>query len=387
MSNAVSRGKFWRIYIGGFLLAGHYALVVYVNSSLLKQFVGDGGLGLLYALGSIFSIIVLSLAPFITRRFGNKKTLALFVLLESFAVIAIGNTELALLIFGLFILHQAAESILYLSLDLALEQETVQETTTGSKRGVFFTIQNLAWVLSPLVVSLLTRESDFSNIYILSGLMLLPLLILSLFLFKNHHGESSRGSDIMLGIKNLMREKDVFRIFVVQFILNFFYAWMVVYLPLLLNLELGFSWEKIGLLFTIMLLPFLLFQFPAGLLADKKWGEKELLIGGLLTMSLATILIPFINTESFVLWAIILFATRIGASLVEISGETYFFKHTKYTDSAVISLFRMTRPFSLLVAPLIAIPVLYFINYSYSFIFLSLVVALGLFFIPKVDTK
>ena len=379
--------KTWLIYIGGFFLAAHYALVVYVNSSLLKQFVNDKTLSALYILGSLFSVASLLFAPFFLRRFGNIATFLVFIILEIIAVIGIGNTDIALLILALFILHQAAESMLYFCLDIQLEEETKIENVTGRNRGLFFTMQNIAWVVSPLLVSFLVTQNDFKNVYILSGLMLIPLFLIIALFFKNSKNITTLNSNIRAGFKSILQNTDTARIFIIQFILNFFYAWMLIYLPLLLNIKVGFSWEKIGVLFTIMLLPFLLFQLPAGFLADKKFGEKEILIIGLSIMTLATFFIPFIATASFVIWAITLFSTRIGASLVEIAGETYFFKHIKSSDSGAISLFRMVRPLALLIAPLVALPILSFLDYSSSFAFLALFTSLGLFFIPKIDTK
>jgi lipopolysaccharide export LptBFGC system permease protein LptF len=87
------------------------------------------------------------------------------------------------------------------------------------------------------------------------------------------------------------------------------------------------------------------------------------------------------------MWALVLFATRIGASIVEVSNESYFFKHVKENDTALISLIRIARPLSFIVAPLFALPVIYFTSYSSSFYFLAFFVLLGLFFIPKVDTR
>ena len=52
------------VYWGGFLLAGHYALIAYINSSLLGQFIGNNALDVLYIIGSILSITFLFLAPF-----------------------------------------------------------------------------------------------------------------------------------------------------------------------------------------------------------------------------------------------------------------------------------------------------------------------------------
>jgi MFS family permease len=75
-----------------------------------------------------------------------------------------------------------------------------------------------------------------------------------------------------------------------------------------------------------MLLPFVFVQFPLGRLADKKWGEKEILSLGFIIVAIATGLISFISGGSMILWMTILFITRIGAATIEIMCDTYFFK-------------------------------------------------------------
>ena len=215
-------------------------------------------------------------------------------------------------------------------------------------------------------------------------IVLLPIVGLS---FKNIKNTDLAKTKIFSGFKILWKNKDQLRIALVQFILNFFYSWMVIYLPLLLSKQIGFGWDKIGLMLTIMLLPFLVFQWPAGYLADKKIGEKEILVVGIIIMSAATFIIPSLSYPVFWIWATVLFATRVGASLAEVATETYFFKHVKEKDVSEISVFRMVRSFAYVLAPLISWPVVYFFSYSNSFYFLATFTLLGLLFIPKVDTK
>ena len=375
------------VYWGGFLLAMHYALVAYINSSLLGQFVSNSALDVLYIIGSILSIAFLSLAPFFLRKYGSLMILLLFIALEMLAVFGLGVTNVKALIVVLFIIHISADSVLYFCLDVNLEQETKVEGTTGSKRGFFLTAQNVGWVLSPLALVFFITQNFFGRIYLLSGVVLIPLFLLIILFFKNIKETSLADSRIIPALRTLDKGGDQARIIIVQFILNFFYSWMVIYLPLLLSKEMGFGWPKIGVMFTIMLMPFLLLELPAGFLADKKIGEREILIAGFFIMFLATLAIPRLASAAFLTWAAVLFATRVGASLVEIGSETYFFKHVKEEDTGLISLFRMTRPLSFVVAPLFALPVIYFFSYSTSFYFLALFTLLGLFFIPKVDTK
>jgi len=379
--------RIWAVYAGGFLLAVHYASVAYVNSSLLSKFAGDSLVSLLYVGGSILSLILLGLAPFMLRKFGNIATLLLFVGLEIIAVFGMRSATLALLVFVLFLIHQAAESMLYFSLDVSLEHETQSEGSTGSKRGVFLTVQNIAWVLSPLALAALTKGANFGNAYLLSGIALIPLFIIGLFILRRAGDSRTHTAHLLPAIKSLRGNWDKARIIGTQFVLQFYFSWMIIYLPLLLNQDLGFGWDKIGIIFTIMLLPYLLFEFPTGLLADKKIGEKEFLIFGFLIMVVATAVIPLIESPTLWIWAGLLFITRIGASMVEIASETYFFRQVKDRDTGLISLFRMARPLSFILAPLIAIPVLYFTSYGTSFLILAVLTLSGLLFIPKKDTR
>jgi hypothetical protein len=321
------------------------------------------------------------------RKFGSVGIFVFFVILEIFATLGLGMVSLVGLVIFFFIVHLSADPVLYLCLDINLEQEIKQEGTTGLKRSILLTVSNAAWVISPLALVFLIN-GNFSKVYLLSGIVLIPLLFIIIFFFKNTKRANEAGASVSAVLRSLVTSGDKARIITANFILNLFYSWMVIYLPILLNQYLGFSWDKIGYLFVFMLLPFILFQLPAGYLADRKFGEKEILISGFLIMIAASFAIPSLSvTQSFWLWATVLFASRVGASLVEVACETYFFKHVKEDDTGLISLFRITRPLSYVVAPLLALPIIYLFSYSTSFYFLAGFTALGLLFIPKVDTR
>lgn len=379
--------RLWLVYLTGFLMAVHFASVSYINSSLLNQFVGNSLLSVIFILGSIVGIVLLLWVPFLLRKYGSIWVFLFFLALAIFAVFGMGSISLASLVIFLFLIHLSVDSVLYFCLDINLEQETKAEGTTGGKRGLMLTISNVAWVFSPLALVFLISQNSFSKVYLLSGLALIPILFIVSLFFKDTKKSTPTESNIFKIVRALWHDGDKARIVGVQFMLNFFYSWMVIYLPLLLSREIGFGWDKIGYIFIIMLLPFVIFQLPAGFWADKKIGEKEILIAGFIIMSVATFAIPLLKTPTFWIWALVLFITRIGASLVEISAESYFFKHVKEEDTGLISLFRMARPLSYVVAPLFVIPIIYFFSYSVSFGFLAFFTLAGLLFIPKVDTK
>jgi MFS family permease len=141
----------------------------------------------------------------------------------------------------------------------------------------------------------------------------------------------------------------------------------------------NFGWDKIGIIFSIMLIPFVILDFPLGKLSDKI-GEKKMLIAGFLIIILSVLVIPLITDSKLWIWALILFATRIGAATIEVMNESYFFKTINERNADEISFFRNAPFVAYIIAPLVAVPILFLIpSFEYLFFFLSAVLLLGLF--------
>jgi predicted MFS family arabinose efflux permease len=173
-----------------------------------------------------------------------------------------------------------------------------------------------------------------------------------------------------------------------NFLLQIFYALMIIYMPIYLNQHLGFTIEEIGIAFTIMLLPFVFIQIPVGWLADKIMGEKEFLYAGFLIMAITTMSLSFITTKSFIVWGIMLFLTRIGAAVVEIMVETYFYKKITAGDSNLINIFKMTTNVAYVVASFFASIFLLSFGMKYIWVVLGLIMLLGLRYSLRIqDTK
>jgi MFS family permease len=159
---------------------------------------------------------------------------------------------------------------------------------------------------------------------------------------------------------------------------------MVVYMPIYLNEVIGFSWTELGPLFSIMLLPFVLFEVPIGWLSDRGYGERIFMLTGFVLMGIAIFCVPFVTTRSFVTWAIILFISRMGASFVEITTESYFFKHVNGRNASVISLFRIMRPLSFILMPIVFMLSLNLMSFKASFFVLAIIIFLSIYFAKKV---
>ncbi len=128
-----------------------------------------------------------------------------------------------------------------------------------------------------------------------------------------------------------------------------------------------------------MLLPFLLIELPMGFIEDKIRGARLIMTGGFLIMALSFMALSLITKEtSFAFIAAVLVFTRVGAALIEITAETSFFRNVDGQDVESVGLFRMTRPFGMLISPLIGSLFLLVLPLQSLFIPLGIICLLGI---------
>lgn len=371
------------VFFAGFSLTLSAALSYYVNSSFLAGIVGKDRLGLVYAAASLLALILILAAPRLARRFNLLRPSRALGLVAAGGWLGLSFINWPVPQLFLFILTYAAIVNLGLWLDLYLESYS-RDKETGRIRGRYLTTINTAILLAPLVSgSILGYSSNFRFIYLLSFIATLPLLYQLFFKL-----EERRLPTADLTLREKLTDQNLRRIIKLDFLLNLFYFVMVIYLPLHLHEALGFPWERIGLVFTVMLVPFVLIQYPLGWLADKRWGEKEILTAGLAITGLATLPIAFTDSQAWLVWAGLLFATRLGASAWEAMKESYLFKHVNVGDIGVIGLARLMVPGSYLVGSIASFLLLKIIPLPHLFTALGLLTLGGILISRRlVDTR
>ena len=174
-------------------------------------------------------------------------------------------------------------------------------------------------------------------------------------------------SSFTKSLKEMYQNHNLRGIFWLAMLLNVFFNATTVFIPIYLNRVVGFTWVELGLMFSIMLLPFLFIEIPAGIIADKYLGEKEMLALGYLIMIICLCLFFTSNSVNFWFWTALLFVSRIGAALVEAMRESYFFKNVCAKDVEKINIFRTTIPIGYLFGSLLSLVVLIFLPMSYIF--------------------
>ncbi|PCI29945.1 hypothetical protein COB55_01025 [Candidatus Wolfebacteria bacterium] len=376
-THVIKKSKLLGISLLGFLFTIQYSLPIYINSSFLASLTTEWFFGFIYPLASILSILLFINAPHLLQKFGNYRIgIAMFLInMATLLVMAFSNTSSVII--AAFIVNFASVAFTYLTFDVIIEHSSLN-ASTGTVRGLFFTGLNIAWLFGPLLGAFVLAHGDYWHVYTLSALMMIPFI----FLFRIHSKEFTDPpyikSSLWKTFRKISKDRNVYKIFMAKFLLHFFFALMVIYMPIYLSSHIGLSWETIGIIFAIILLPFALLEAPLGRLADTLWGEKEILSVGFIITALSTILISFTVTTSAIIWTLVLFATRIGASMIEIMTETYLFKKISDVNINIMSLFRTMRPWAYISCPLVVTLLLTMIDLRYVFGVIGILLLYGL---------
>ncbi|MDQ3245147.1 MAG: MFS transporter [bacterium] len=364
------------IYIAGFLFSIPIALTAYINSSALELYIPKNYIGFLYAFASILTIVSMLQLPKILTKYGNRATTVIFAFLCFIALIFLAFIKIKLVFLFAFVLFFISSHFIIATLDIFIEDFS-DSRSVGKLRGIYLTSINMAWVVAQMISGSIIAKSSFKGIYLYSAFLMLPLIFIFRFFLQNFKDPVYENIAIKKTIRIFIKDKHLSKIYLINLVLRFFFAWMIIYMTIHLHQNIGFSWDKIGFIYAIMLLPFVLLSYPLGKLSDQI-GEKKLLILGFLFMIVFTSMIPFIHTTTMWIWASILFLTRVGAATVEVMSESYFFKIVSEEHADAIAFFRNTGPIAFTIAPLLAVPILIYIpEFSYLFFVLSAILLGG----------
>ncbi|HRY31093.1 MAG TPA: MFS transporter [Candidatus Paceibacterota bacterium] len=389
------------IYVLVFLLALHVTPSLYVNSSLLSKFIGEEKVGLIFTISSILVLGSYLFIKRVLRKIGNYRVFMSMLAVDFLssavmaAVLLINSAHIEAFFISAFVICYVSRVLMILNLDIFLESQSA-DAETGGIRGFYLTSLNLAYVIGPLFGGLLIMEhlgpvpgvTGIAPVYIWASLLLIPMALIARKYLRPFVDGNYQKSGVFETLRKISYNFDLVKICGSSFVLNFFYSWMIIYMPIFLH-SIGFSLSQVVSIVGIALIPFVLLQALAGKVADKILGEKELMTAGFIVAGLATLAISFIGSGSFWVWAGILFTTRIGACVVEIMNETYLFKKINANDVDILSLYRAIGESAYLIAPVIAsIFLVFVIDIKYLFVALGIITLYGIrFSLTLKDTR
>lgn len=375
--------KFGFIYLLAVIFNFHGLLVAYSNSTFMEQFVSPATVGILFTISSSIAVFAFLFISHVLHKIGNVRLVVGLSIIEIIALIVLGFTSSPTAAIVAFIVFMVLNPLIYLSIDIFSESLIGKnENSTGSKRGLTLTLMSLAAVAAPLALAVIVgdKESQLFKVYLVSAAVFSTFIFIILAKFKNFQDPKYHKMKIISSVSSFWKRKDMRNVFLANFTLQMFFSWMVIYLPLYLATEIGFTWDIIGVIIAIGLFAYVIFEYPVGIIADKWIGEKEMMATGFIIIAITSAWISFMVTASILAWIILMFISRIGASFVEATTESYFFKHTKGTDANIMSFFRLTRPLAMVVGAMMGTISLLFLPFQFIFIVLGFMMVPGIFF-------
>lgn len=366
-------------------------VVAYINSSFLEQFIDPASVGTIYTVGSALSVLIFLFVSKVLKRVGNFKLTLFLLLVEFIAVAGMAFAESLEVAIPLFILHIIAVPLVIFNLDVFLEARIGNdESGTGSSRGLLLTLASFIGACSPLISGLLVSEDadSFQLVYMASAASLIPIVFILLFYFRNFSDPDYGQVNPFSAIDTFWHNVNLKSVFIANFLLQMFFFAMVVYIPLYLINDVGLTWSQFGIIMFFAQLAYVILEYPIGIIADKYIGEKEMMGVGFFIIAIATAWMSFVTIPSVLVWSIIMFVSRVGAALVEVTTESYFFKQTKSSDAQVISFFRVTRPLAYLSGALLGSVALIYLPFNLLFIVFATLMIPALFYTLNIeDTK
>lgn len=356
-------------------------LVGYSASTYIEQFVTPQIVGILYAVGAFGSMLLFLGLPSLLRQFGNVQVTLALMLGSLITLSTIIEAPIAYISILALVLFLVLNPLLYLNIDIFFETLVGKnEKGTGHKRGLTLALMSAAAMVAPLTISYLTRDSDsLIPVFWVAGATGVVFMIIIIAAFRRFYDPVYEKIDVIHLVKKCWRIFDIRIVLSTHFILQIFFTWTVVFFPLYLATEIGLSWGSIGTIIATGLFAYTIFEYPIGILADDYWGEKEMMAVGFLILALTTAGITAMSSPEIWPWMLLMFTSRIGASMVEVTTESHFFKKVQGEDAALMSIFRLMRPLGSVLGALLGSAALLFLPFQLIFLALSAVLVVGIF--------
>lgn len=377
------------VYFLAIVFSYHTLLVAYITSSYAGNFLSESGVGLLHGLAAAVSVVAFFYFPRVLQEFGNVLVGILLMISLVMLLITMAINSDPLIVLPALFLFLALNPIGYLIIDVF--SETLIGTNnggTGAKRGLTLALMSAAAVMAPISMGyLLGDQNDYTQLFFAAagiGLLFIAVIVGS---FRQFYDPPYEVVPARTLLKKALVNRNISTVLACHLLLQIFFAWIIIFVPLYLSSVLGFSWAEIGVIIAAGLSAYVIFEYPIGVIADRYLGEQEMMALGFVILAITTASIGLVGA-GVVAFMILMFINRIGASFVEVTTESYFFKQIDGKDTHFMSLFRLLRPAANVVGALIGGVALLFLPFPVFFIVGGLLLVSGVYLTRYlVDTK
>ncbi len=382
------------IYFSVVFFALHNFITYFIFSDYLSQYFDRFSLSMIYTLSAFFSILLSNFFGDFLKKFTNYKTL-ISILIIQFLTTSILAFSGSLNIFSISIfsiIYLISSTMIWVSINVFIEEFSDHENI-GSIRGTILTLYNVQAIIAPFIAAQFFEFIGYRGIFILSAITLLPLLYITRHFFNHVKEPKYKHINLFSSFKMVWSNRDIRGVIASSFALNAFYGainiYLILYLTKVLNIP---TLLYLGIITPISVIPFILIPYKLGKYSDEVFGEKKAMIFGILLMSITIMSVYLFNITSnnIMVWIVILFIARLGASIAETENYAYFYKKIDERSAGLIALFQNMINIGFLFTSLIGAIFIGLLNMSISYIFLiiGLVGVVSVFIIMRIqDTE
>jgi len=357
------------LFASNFFFSMFTALTIYVTLPFLSSFMPDAYAGFVVAMGGVIAVAVFPFLPRLGDRYGAQRLVLVFTVAEMLSILALAIFPGALADTIFIILALAMQPFVSYELDLLLEAVPTEKSMVGRVRTIFLTAWNVGALAAPLLLgALLANSNNYGRVYLAAAAVLIPCIILlnSRNLPKASAPKLSHMQDTLVCISH---DRDFSAVTFAHFLLYLFYIWAPLYVPIYLHSVLAIPWSELGWMFSLMLIPYALVEYPAGWVADRFLGDMKPMLAGFLIAGLALASFSLLSPSSpLILVLVILISSRVGAALIESMTEGHFFRRISDQDINTMSIFRGIWPLANVIGPVVGSLILYFGNFQIFFL-------------------
>ncbi len=376
-----SSNKIFWLNIFAFFISLHYAIITYSASSFLGGVFGENNVWFFYTSAALTTIILNLLITNFLKKRNILKIIKIALVVSFLNLLNLASSGTHLFIFFSFVIYATLAEFIFLLSSIVLE-DLSKEQTTGGTRGQYLAVQNIGFLIAPFLGSFFVKIFSINSLFVLSSIFIFIAFLILTNTLKSVPKIETKNGNVFKTLGKIFRNIDLRNTIFAYICLHLFYSAAIIYLPFKLE-NLGISLTQyLGVLMPVALFPFIFVPEILGYVEDKMKDEKEFLILGFFGLILILSAFAFIDSPSLFVWAIILFFSRIFASTVETSINSYFFKKIDKNDTDIISIFASSYNFAnLAFVPIFALIIKYtdlktlFLSVSFFLCFMLVLVS------------
>jgi MFS family permease len=286
----------------------------------------------------------------------------------------------SIFLFSLLIIICTVSTALHFNTSAIILRHSTTLETIGKIQGYFFAIRNLAWVIGPLITSVVLYKSGILNNFLYIGLFIFIGWLLFLYYqikaYEENKPQTITLKTIRQNIFDFFKNKELFKVYFLRGGLSFYWTVIYIFTPLYIILN-NLKPSFIGIFLGLASLPLIILEIQIGKIIDF-YKIKYFFIAGYVIIIFFLILSFFINNIYYSLAAI--FLSMIGASFLEPGCDTYFFKNVnQFISDKYYGVYRTSESIFGMISRFSIGFLLLFLTIKYVYLFTAILFLLFLY--------